>query len=302
MNKQIFFGFTVFALATMMITSQIPQAFAAADTECIDGEFIDGDTGLPLVGKLIQGKLIIKAGSPFNICVIDGVTVNGEVIVEENAVLFVYNGSTLDNNILLQGKFSAVNFEGNENIDTETNLLKGNIEALEDTYIFLDSVTIDGDIKTKAELYFSSTRTTGDVLVKGDLIIEKSDNTNEFVLEGGTVRGNVMVNGQLSIRITDTEIFGALLIKENNNAGDSIVITDNKLRGDVSLEVNTASTIEISRNVMSVSLLLKDNNGQITLEGNTITLDLECSGNSSDPVGNSNTVGGSKKVQCTGIS
>ena len=296
MKKQMFFGFVIIAVAAIMLTSQTQQAFAAADTECIDGVFIDGDTGLPLVGKLIQGKLIIKAGSTFNICVLDGVTVNGEIIVEENAALFIYNGSTLDNNIKLEGKLSAVNFEG-----IQTNLVKGNIETNQDTYLFLDSVTINGNVKAKGEVYFnSSTRDTGNILFKGDLIIEKSNETDEFVLEGGTVQGNVLINGQLVIRITDTEIRGNLLIKENTNDEDSIVIIDNILRGDVTLEKNTASTIEISGNVMEVSLLLKDNNGQITLEGNTITLDLECSGNSLDPLGNSD-AGKSKKDQCAGI-
>ena len=65
MNKQMSSGFFIVAIAVMMITAQMPQAFAD-DVICID------DT---LTGT-ITDNIIVPSTGGFNICVLDGGVLN----------------------------------------------------------------------------------------------------------------------------------------------------------------------------------------------------------------------------------
>lgn len=289
MNKQVFFGFAIIAAAAIMLTSQMPEAFAA-DRTCINET---------LTGTL-NTNVTVSAGSSFNICVIDGATITGNIVVEANAAVFIYDGSVINGNVELTGEFSAVNFEG-----TDNNILNGNIVGIEDTYIFLDSVTISNNVKTSGEVYFSSSssRFSGPVTVEGNVNISPATNTNEFVLAGATVLGNIVLDKQLSVRIFDAEIGGNLMIKESENTSgiDSIISIDStSIVGNLQLESNSFSTILISDNVVGGNLILKDNDSPITVENNTIGKNGNCK-NNQGVSGSGNTFDGKGKQQCKDI-
>jgi len=290
MNKQIFFGFAIIAAAAIMLTSQIPEAYAA-DLDCID-ETLTGN---------INANITVSTQSSFNICVIDGATITGSIVVEANAAVFIYDGSVINGNVALQGEFSAVNFEG-----IDTNIVNGNILGIEDTYVYLDSVTISRNLKTSGEVYFSSSssRFSGPVTVEGNINISPGTNTNEFVL-ASTVLGHVVLDKQLSVRIFDAEIGGNLIIGNSTNTSSNnsfINITSTSIGGNLMLESNSLSTILISDNVVGGNLLLKENDSPITIENNTIDGNGNCEDNQSVSGSGNNFVGKSKgKQQCKKI-
>jgi len=295
MNKQIFFGFVIIAAAAIMLTSQIPEAYAA-ETVC--------DSGNPLLSGDINTNIIVSAGSPFNTCVIDGATITGNIVVGENAAVFVINGATIRGNIELNGKFSAINFEG-----IDINNLLGNILAIENTYVFIESLNMDGNVDSKGEVYASSSsnRFSGPVVINGNIIIEKTDNTDEFVIAGATISGNVMVKGQLSIRISDANIGGNVEIIENENTSSvdsTISIGFNTIGGNVNLAKNKfsdpSSIFLLTDNTMGGDLILLDNDSDITIENNTIAGSTDCKGNKNIS-GSLNTVVGAKSEQCIDI-
>ena len=307
MKKQMSSGFVIVAVAVMMITSQIPEAFTQLGEPPIT---CTNDTLSGSLNAIVFVPDLTIDGGPFNICVLDGATNVGDVIVGANAALFVYDGSFISGNVKIEGEFSSVNFEG-----TEINTVVGSISAIENTYVFLDSVTINSSVQSKGEVYVTSLRGSGPVIIGGDFKIEKTDNTNEFVLDTGSIEenfsigGNLDVFGQLSVRITDAKIGGNLLIKENENTSgvDSfIIVEDSTVGGNFELSVNKIDTVLLSNNNIDGNFILNDNvsDDPIIVQGNTIVENFSCDKNNPPPEnsGNINTVLiGLKEKQCLNL-
>jgi len=260
-------GFAIATIALMMFTSQMPLAFA--DRTC---------TGL-ISDETITENITVPSGNSFTICVLDNVNLKGNITVEANAAVFVINGSDLESDIKLLGQFSAINFEG-----TKLNTLKGNVQGEHtDSYIFLDSVNIDGNVQAKGELYTSSSRGSGPVTVQGNYIVE-GDFTDEFTLAAGSVGGNILVSGQLSIRIADTVVGGNVHIKDNANTSgpdSNISIGFNTIGGHLELEKNTFDTVVISNNDIDKGLQLLENDSPIELNNNDVGQNANCDKNQS---------------------
>ena len=280
-------GFFIVAVAVMMITSQIPEAFTDEEIIC---------TGT-LTGT-IKGNIVVPTTGGFTICVLDNVDLEGNITVMDNAAIFVINGSDLRSDIKLEGQFSAINFEG-----TEINELKGNVQGKhEDSYVYLDSVTIDGNVQGKGEVYVSSNRDSGDVRVLGNYLID-GNLTTEFVLDGLFVGGNLFVVKQLSIKITHTDVVGNVNIKDSENPSGQLIIEENTIGGKLELEKNEfGSGISISENDIEKGLQLKDNFSEITIEGNDIGQNVLCEGNTAiSGADDANFVDGQTKKDCKGL-
>jgi len=290
MNKQMFFGFVIFALATMMMTSQMPEAFAD-DRNCIN-ETIDNSGG-SIKSNIIVPDLV-KDGGPFNLCVLDDVEIKGNIIVEANAAVFMHDGTTIFGNVELKGQFSAVNFEG-----IDTNFLDGNILGEQDTYIFLDSVTVTMNVISKGEVYVSP----DNVEVLGNIDLTNS-NTNEFVLPAITVGGNVFLDKQLSILVDGATIGGNLIIKEsvNDTTNNSFIdILDSSIGGNLQIDSNSMlSTILINGNTVGGNLQLRDNSS-LSVNGNTVEGNVSCQKNDSIS-GSLNVINGKTGKKCGNLS
>jgi len=288
MKKQMSSGFVIITVAVMMITSQIPEAFTDEEIICIDQT---------LIGT-IKGNIVVPTTDGFNLCVLDNVDLEGNITVLDNAAIFVHNGSDLRSDIKLEGQFSAINFEG-----TDINFLKGNVQGKhEDSYIYLDSVTIEGNVQGKGEVYVSSNRGSGEVRVLGNYLVD-GNLTTEFVLNGIFVGGNVFVAKQLSVKITGTEVVGNVHIKDNENNLGLMNIEGNEIGGKLELEKNEfGSGISIFSNDISKGLQLKDNFSIITIEGNDVRQNVLCEKNDAILGADfSNFVDGQTKKDCKGL-
>jgi len=281
-------GFVIVAVTVMMMTSQIPEAFTDEERICID-ETITGT---------IKANILVPTTSGFNLCVLDNVDLEGNITVLDNAAIFVHNGSDLRSDIKLEGQFSAINFEG-----TDINFLKGNVQGKhEDSYIYLDSVTIEGNVQGKGEVYVSSNRGSGDVRVLGNYLVDGNE-TTEFFLDGIFVGGNVFVAKQLSVTITNTDVVGNIHIKDNTNNLGFMNIEGNEIGGKLELEKNEfGSGISLLSNDISKGLQLKDNFSIITIEGNDVGQNVLCEKND-ELLGadDANFVAGQTKKQCKNI-
>jgi len=236
--------------------------------------YADDDDSTPIICEnetlegTIKDNILVHTTNGFNICVLNNVDLKGNIKVEENAAVFVIDGSSLRGDIKLEGKFSAVNFEG-----IDINSLKGNINAKENTYVFIESLNMDGNVNSKGEVFISSdNRFSGPVTIDGDIIISDDDDdddddgfkkkipSDEFVIAGGTITGNVDVFRELSVRIFDAEIVGDLKIKfnENTSAVDSTIdVGFSTIGGNLEIKENSLSTIMISNNDISGHLEVK---------------------------------------------
>ena len=312
MNKQMFFGFVIIAVAALMLTSQMPEAFAD-DIECIKGikDKFDETDGL------VQANIIVSKQSFFNICVLDTANIKGNIIVEENAAVFIYDGTTIDGNVELKGKFSSVNFEGQDGI---INTLDGNLFGEQDTYAFLDSVTVTTNVISKGEVYVNGTpdsgnpdnavefdRTGGPVTIDGNVDVMTGDN-NEFELISATVDGNVFVDAQVAVQIFDANIGGNLVIKESENTSPNpppsannpfIKIEFTDIGGNLQLDKNNMLSILINDNTIGGNLGLKENS-DISMNNNTIEQNANCGKNAS-VTGIGNVINGKGQKQCKNI-
>lgn len=309
MNKQMFLGFAIIAVAAIMLTSQIAETYAAPpikppgnkpvpDQECIN-ETLTGE---------IFANIVVSTQASFNTCIIDDAIIRGNVFVQPNAAVFIYDGTFIHGNVDLKGAFSAVNFEG-----TRINTVDGNILGEENTYVYLDSVTILKSVITSGEVYASGSpvsgnqglfdRNSGPVTINGNIDISLTNDTNEFELISATVLGSVLVDDQVAVQIFDSNIGGSLVIKDGanisgNNPFIKIEFTD--IGGTLNLNSNSFSSILISGNDIGSHLILKDNDSPITVEDNTIGKNASCVGNQ-NVSGSGNIIDGKAQNQCANI-
>jgi len=299
MNKQILFSFAIIAAAAMMMTSQMPEAYAANQI-CLNQTFDSSSIIKKKTNIIVQ----TDPDGGFNVCILDGLSLKqGNIIVEENAVVIITGGTNIKGgNIELQGNFAAVNFERSDPIlGLPQNFLDGNIFGGDNTYIFLDDVTINGNIVTSGEVYISSqeNRFTGPTVVDGNISVQANlNNDNEFVMAGGEVTGSVTLNTLLTIHVFDATIGGNLQILDNVNTSPdgSIIIENNQIGSTLKLQRNTMTTVLLKDNTVNGGLNIQDNPSDIELDGNTIAANASCKGN--DSVFGNTIFNGKGKKQC----
>ena len=326
MNKQIFFGFVIFSLAGMMMTSQMPLAYAD-EIECVN-ETLTGN---------IQSNITIPgdpdgfgpdgiedtADDGLNVCVYDGIDHKGNTTIKDNASLHVTGGSNDEGDIKVEGKYSAINFEASFEVDENGDLIldedgkaiivvntkKGNIQlAHEDSYAFITALELDGNINGKGELYISSNpdRVTGGVFIDGNILLD-GNGDNELRVDGGEITGNLRVFKNHSYLVNDAIIGGNLEIREAfNGVGsdfdeDSIInIENNEIGGNLKLEDNNLPATTDS-NTVGGNLLINKNSEPVTVDNSNIAGNANCKDNNTAPTGSGNTVDGKKKQQCENI-
>jgi len=263
----MFFGFVIFTLTAMMMTSQMPLAYAG-DRLCIN-EIITGGT--------ITDNIIVPKASDFpaltadgidgipgnnddgtNTCVLDGVDHKGNIFVKEESTIFLINGVTQFGDIKLEEENAAIHFEG-----INQNTKKGNIQAShEKSFVYIENLTLDGNINGKGEVYINSHGSSSSVFLDSNIILD-GDGTTEFVMDGGTVTGNIRVFGQLEVDIDSVVIGGNLEIKDTEDKtglgiGSDISIENNDIDGNMILQKNKP-TIILNNNDVGGNANCKDN-------------------------------------------
>jgi hypothetical protein len=83
--------------------------------------------------------------------------------------------------------------------------------------------------------------------------------------------------------------------------GGSVTLRDSYIDGEIEIE-STRGSIDVRDSRIEDKRSLKDNRGgPLAILGNTISGDLECSGNAPPPGGGGNAVDGDTKGQCGGL-
>jgi len=314
MNKQIFFGFVIFSLAGMMMTAQMPLAYAN-DLDCVNETLtgnIQNNIRIPEDPDGFGPDLIEDtADDGLNVCIYDNLDHKGNVFIEDNASLHVTGGSELDGDLKVEGKYSAINFETSYETDVDGNLIldengkaipvinfkKGNIQLLhEDSYGLITALNLDGNINGKGELYIISNpdRVTGSVFIDGNVLLD-ANGDSELRVDGGEITGNLRVFKNHSYVINDAIIGGNLDIKDAFNGVGSdfdetsiYVIENNDIGGNFNFQDNT-----LQDNPLPVA----------TINGNDVGGNAICKNNDGTISGDSSTnwVGGKAKNDCKNL-
>jgi len=302
-KKQMFSGFVIFALAGMMITSQMPMAFAN-DYECVneilgDDEFLNGLHTNVIVpedpGGVGFDGIAGTHDDGFNICVYDNLDHKGNIFIKDRAALFFTNGSHNEGDTKVEGQYSTIHFESTLRVDSEgepiINTKRGNIQlAHDDSYAYIESLNLDGNINGKGELYISSNsdRFTGfEVFINGNILLD-GNGDNELRVDGGEITGNLRVFKNHSYVVTNAIIGGNLDIKDAFNG--------------VGSEFDEDSIIIIENNDIAGNLNFQDNTLSATINGNDVGGNVICKSNESVSGDSStNWVGGKAKNDCKNL-
>lgn len=158
---------------------------------------------------------------PSATCTLSGVTVTGNVKVETNARLNVYNngtqGSTIDGNLLV--RTGAIVFVNNTGVSNTIAMIAGNVEANQCNAVVLDDVIVGGNIHIQncsSPEHFSSGYS--DAQIGGNFTC--NDNTLCGAFDGN-VRGNVQINDNADAVVSNNTIGGNLQCKGNTTIQDA---------------------------------------------------------------------------------
>jgi len=167
-------------------------------------------------------------------------------------------------------------------------LQAGRWQALDDDEVCTDNVgeVVDGNVIVPdgMECTLEGSRIDGNVLVGIDATL---------VALGVTVEGNIQAEGARAVIVgDDTHVDGNIQIKY----GGSVEVLGTTIRGDLQFEEN-ADSLTVSESVVGGNLQVFKNSGDIALESNQISGDLQCKENDPAPVGGGNTAA-SKEDQC----
>jgi len=151
-------------------------------------------------------------------------------------------------------------------------------------------VIIDGGVRGSAvdgsgQIYFAT-----DINVYAlDPVAPQCDRTIT-----GVHNGPLTISGE-SVCITDATLRGPLTI----NDGASVTMTDSTKRGPVN--ISGAADVVLQDSSFNGPVNINNTTGSVTLEGNTISGPLSCSGNAEQPQGGQNTVRGPANGQCADL-
>jgi hypothetical protein len=192
----------------------------AAPTYC-NGSNVAPVTGnAPVVGSTVQGTLEVAAG---DICIVDGITVTGSVIVDPGAFLGIEN-STIRGSFTTEGTSTApaAFVTLNVTIDGNASVAGGGAgpdvsafcqSALHGNVVFRDNseTVILGDPTIVLSAPFSG-NCTGNTVTGS---VSATDNSGQVGLEQNTIKGAVTASGNGAVAIEDNTIGGTLSCSGN---------------------------------------------------------------------------------------
>lgn len=197
-------------LAPLVALGQPTPALAATTCPNAAAPFAD-PPGISFGAQTIAGNLVVPAGG---ICVLDGTTVTGNVLVEEDALLLTKGGTTIFGSVRADGALS-VSIAGGT-------VVNGGIEVTNAQPFFVALAVTDSRVG-------GSVRLTGNDVVLllvarseigGNLII--TDNVAQaFVIEDNTVGGNLFFDGNAGPSDISNNVIRGLL-RCTGNAPDPI--------------------------------------------------------------------------------
>lgn len=173
-------------------------------------------------------------------------------------------------------------------------------------------------ISISSSLTFPNIATAEEVTCQGNLGAITVDNVKvpqgrTCTLSGTTVKGNVVVNRDATLRAIGAKVNGSIQaegaafvdVSSNATVGGSIQVKQGKrarvintrINADLQYDSNSGALIA-SSNTIGGSLQAFQNTGGLTIQGNRINGNLQCKANTPSPVGGGNTVGGNKEDQC----
>ena len=196
----------------------------------------------------------------------------------------IADGRTIDSNLVVPANKSCeldnVRVAGNVHVGTGAtlNALPGSGQT----------VTIGGNIVADHCGGVELNSQGGTISVEGNVTIRNCMTPNSYFFGGLVVQGNLRVDSNNSE--TGGYFFAGLVVQgnlsvDNNNAGPgnkTLILQSNQVSGNVDLSDNSAGVPPF-------------------VDGNKISGNLLCSGNSPPPVGASNTVGGREQGQCAAL-
>lgn len=152
----------------------------------------------------------------------------------------------------------------------------------------------DRTLGDDVEIPRNTTCTFTNVHVLGDVELRRGARLIGSFL---TVDGDIKADRADELVLTNSRVDDKVEFKD----GGSVTIRDSSIDGDIVIEKNHGS-IEVRDSRIEDKLSLKDNRGgPFVILRNTISGDLECSGNEPPPGGGGNAVDGDTKGQCRGL-
>ena len=244
--------FTTGVLASMLILatismSLIPHAYAN-DLEC-DNEILTGD---------ISDNVLVKKDKW---CILDRVTVNGNVMLEDNSKLDIFGS-----------------------------VINGNIEGPEvDSAVYLSDSLVTGNVIVRGEVVIEGVEDTSGISVKGNV---ESEGPDDLLVWFSLIQGNIVAKQKTTAEISQIDDFkGSISITEtigNLFSDFAVILFDTIITGNVDIEKSSAdANVSITNNEIVGSLKVIENAGSSTLvEFNTIGEDAVCEKNPDE--GNTN--------------
>lgn len=137
----------------------------------------------------------------------------------------------------------------------------------------------------------------GGVTVEPDGILE---------LVSAEIRGSVSATGSSGVVISNSVIRGRVLMSGQQDFVGAIVVRNSEVRGDIVVDSNESAVIELAATTVRGSVVVTNNAALVVglfVWGNTIDVNLDCTGNNPDPsfIIAPNTVGGAKLGQCADL-
>ncbi len=248
MRKAFAGAIAAFAIITGLGVAPV-QAAPAQCTTTIEG----GTTG----------SLVVPEGAT---CTLLGVTVNGNVVVEEGASLFT------------------------NDLEGENTTIKGSVRGMDaKTVRIIDTDVIGQGTNGNINLQ----RTTGPIVIG-----------SEGCMVDPLVGNNILLSNNLgTIAICMMTIGETIELKGN---AKNIGVYDNVIGNSLNIANNTGDFIRVRRNEVGTtsggSLNVKNNQSDVRLTDNNVNKGaLACSGNTPPPSGRDNTADAGLKGQCSGL-
>lgn len=232
----------------------------------------------------IAGDLAVPAGAS---CTLINSQVNGDVEVRTEANLLL-EGSTIRGDVTVRDNGFIDSIESSIRGETrlrdafggvvEASELRRDVSVRGAGFLISDGSTHRGDISSRAgQTIVLSSRISGDLSTDGDLVTDVRDSviTGRLTVEAPQL-GSVICRSEID---RDAEV---------QASGDLIQLGDGVFAG-------------CEFNVFGDDLVIRDNLGEIQINGNVIRDDLDCTGNAIAPTGAGNRIRGEALGQCAGL-
>lgn len=258
------------ALASVGLSLGAGSASAALTTYC-SGDAAD---------VTVPGDLVVAEGES---CVLDGVTVEGTVLVKSGADLLVEDSTFKED----------VDVEPDGYFDATAATLGGNLTSTAGYGVYLDDSSVSGAYQGEAGadaepfLYAYDTTFAGTVDVAQGLVH----------LQTAEIAGDVTTDGTVYTDVLDSTLAGGLSV---TGSPEGTAICESEVDGVATFagnyEVQVGSGLDLincsGMNYFGADVQIENNTGAVDVTGNIIRGDLRGEGNDRAPTGSDNRVRG----------